>query len=121
MKNILLVAPVVVVVIAPAHAQKSEMETCGEANSTVEIVKCLQTRTAAWDRRLNAAYKKLLSESAARQQEALRVAQRLWVQYRDANCRYYALGEGTIARVEAGECVRSMTEARARELEGAQN
>jgi len=26
--------------------------------------------------------------------------------------------EGTIARIDAGECVRSMTEARARELEG---
>ena len=29
----------------------------------------------------------------------------------------YGLGEGTIARLDAGECVRSMTEARARELE----
>ena len=32
--------------------------------------------------------------------------------------RPYGLGEGSIARVEAGECMRSMTEARARELEG---
>ena len=31
---------------------------------------------------------------------------------------YYGLGEGTIARIDAGECMRSMTEARARELEG---
>jgi uncharacterized protein YecT (DUF1311 family) len=46
------------------------------------------------------------------------VAQRLWIQYRDANCLYYGMGEGTIARVDAGECQRSMTEARARELEG---
>ena len=38
--------------------------------------------------------------------------------YRDANCLYYGLGEGTIARLDAGECMRSMTEARARELEG---
>jgi uncharacterized protein YecT (DUF1311 family) len=28
------------------------------------------------------------------------------------------MGEGTIARVDAGECMRRMTEARARELEG---
>jgi hypothetical protein len=28
------------------------------------------------------------------------------------------MGEGTIVRLDAGECMRSMTEARARELEG---
>ncbi len=44
-------------------------------------------------------------------------AQRLWIQYRDANCLYYDLGEGTIARLDAGECMRSVTETRARELE----
>ena len=50
--------------------------------------------------------------------DQLRAAQRLWVQYRDANCLYYGMGEGTIARLDAGECMRSMTEARAREFEG---
>ena len=52
------------------------------------------------------------------QRDQLRAAQRLWVQYRDANCLYYGMGEGTIARLDAGECMRSMTEARAKELEG---
>jgi uncharacterized protein YecT (DUF1311 family) len=28
------------------------------------------------------------------------------------------MGEGTIARLDAGECMRSMTQARAKELEG---
>jgi uncharacterized protein YecT (DUF1311 family) len=53
-----------------------------------------------------------------KQREQLRSAQRLWIQYRDANCLYYGLGEGTIARIDAGECVRNMTKARAEELEG---
>jgi uncharacterized protein YecT (DUF1311 family) len=39
--------------------------------------------------------------------------------YRDANCLYYRMGEGTIAQLDAGECMRSMTESRAKELEGA--
>lgn len=38
--------------------------------------------------------------------------------FSDANCLYYGMGEGTIARLDAGECMRSTTEARARELEG---
>ena len=59
-----------------------------------------------------------LKDAVPQQHDQLRAAQRLWIQYRDANCLYYGLGEGTIARIDAGECMRSMTEARARELEG---
>jgi len=64
------------------------------------------------------AYRQALEDAVPRQREQLRAAQRLWIQCRDANCLYYGLGEGTIARIDAGECMRNMTEARARELEG---
>ncbi|OCX28019.1 hypothetical protein QU42_27115 [Bradyrhizobium sp. UASWS1016] len=67
---------------------------------------------------MNAAYQQALKDAAGdKQREQLRTAQRLWIQYRDANCLYYDLGEGTIARLDAGECMRSVTETRARELE----
>jgi uncharacterized protein YecT (DUF1311 family) len=84
---------------------------------TPEMVVCLKAKTAYWDKRMNAAYQAVLQIAEGKQREQLRVAQRLWVQYRDANCLYYDLGEGSIARIDAGECMRSMTEARARELE----
>jgi len=86
--------------------------------STYEIVDCLQAKTVQWDKRLNAAYQTKLNEAEGKQREQLRAAQRLWLQFRDANCLYYGLGEGTIARIEAGECMRSMTEKRTLELEG---
>ena len=86
--------------------------------STFEMVDCLKAKTAQWDKRMTAAYQQALKDAAPQQRERLRAAQRLWIQYRDANCLYYGLGEGTIARIDAGECMRSMTEARARELEG---
>jgi uncharacterized protein YecT (DUF1311 family) len=63
-------------------------------------------------------YQKALKDAGPARREQLRAVQRLWIQYRDANCLYYDMGEGTIARIEAGECMRRMTEARARELEG---
>jgi uncharacterized protein YecT (DUF1311 family) len=85
--------------------------------STYEIVDCLNAKTATWDKRMNTAYQAVMKNAEGKQREQLRVAQRLWVQYRDANCLYYDLGEGTIARIETGECMRSMTESRARELE----
>ena len=86
--------------------------------STYEMVDCLKAKTAYWDKRMTIAYQRMRNAGEPKQREQLRVAQRLWIQYRDANCLYYGLGEGTIARIEAGECMRSMTEARAKELEG---
>jgi len=86
--------------------------------STYEMVDCLKAKTAYWDKRMTIAYQRTLKDVEPKQREQLRIAQRLWIQYRDANCLYYGLGEGTIARIDAGECMRSMTEARARELEG---
>jgi uncharacterized protein YecT (DUF1311 family) len=94
-----------------------EYEPCGQKNCTVEIVDCVGALTAAWDRRLNNAYRKLMGETEPSSRERLRAAQRLWIQYRDANCAWYGGGEGTIARIEAAECLRSMTASRSMELE----
>jgi uncharacterized protein YecT (DUF1311 family) len=101
---------------ADAGDQGDPAQSCD--GGTPEMVNCLAAKTAQWDKRMNAAYQKALGDAGAQQREQLRAAQRLWIQYRDANCLYYGMGEGTIARVDAGECQRSMTEARARELEG---
>ena len=105
--------------LAPAvHAgDQSESEPSCDGN-TFQMVECLKAKTAEWDKRLNTAYQKAVQDAQPAQREPLRAAQRLWIQYRDANCLYYGMGEGTIARLDAGECMRSMTEARAKELEG---
>jgi uncharacterized protein YecT (DUF1311 family) len=101
-----------------ACAEEVQAESCN--GSTYEMVECLRAKTVQWDKRLNRAYQQALKDAGTpAQADQLRAAQRLWVEYRDANCRYYDLSEGTIARIEASECMRSMTEARAKELEGA--
>jgi uncharacterized protein YecT (DUF1311 family) len=114
-----LFAAATLVVLPPAAhagAQGDPTQSCD--GSTLEMVECLQGKTAAWDKRMNTAYQQALNDGGGAQREQLRTAQRLWIQYRDASCLYYGMGEGTIARVDAAECLRSMTEARARELEG---
>lgn len=85
--------------------------------STYEIVECLKVLTAQWDKRMTIAYQLMLKAGEPKQREQLRAAQRLWIQYRDANCLYYGLGEGTIARIEAGYCMKDLTQTRAVELE----
>lgn len=82
------------------------------------MVECLRAKTAKWGKRMTVAYQRMLNAGEPKQREQLRVAQRLWIQYRDANCLYYRLGEGTIARVEAGDCMLRMTQSCAIELEG---
>jgi uncharacterized protein YecT (DUF1311 family) len=109
---------VVLLVVAADRAWAAEAESCD--GSTYEMVECLKAKTATLDARLNKAYQQALKQASSRQQASkLRAAQRLWLQFREANCQYYDAGEGTIARIDAGECMRSMTEARAKELEGA--
>jgi uncharacterized protein YecT (DUF1311 family) len=93
-----------------------EYRQCGDAN-TASIVQCVGKLVKLWEARLDAAFKKVLGLTEADRREGLLKAQDLWVQYRDANCGWYGSGAGTIKRIEASECMRSMTASRALELE----
>jgi len=115
--RISMIAALLALVSVAYAGDESDPEQSCDGN-TFQMVECLKARTARWDKRMNMAYQQALKNAAPRQGDQLRTAQRLWVQYRDANCLFYGLGEGTIARLDAGECMRSMTEARAKELEG---
>jgi uncharacterized protein YecT (DUF1311 family) len=118
MLRILITVASVGLLARAAHAgdQGDPAQTCD--GSTFEMVECLKGKTAQWDKRMTIAYQQALKDATPAQHDQLRAAQRLWIQYRDANGLYYGMGEGTIARIDAGECMRSMSEARARELEG---
>lgn len=101
-----------------AFADDAEKKECG--SSTYEIVECQKAELAQLDKRLNVAYQRALKEAQSdKQRDQLRKAQRLWIQYRDANCEYYELYEGTIARIYGGVCMLDLTRTRAEELERA--
>jgi len=103
--------------VAFAGDQGDPDQDCGV--STPEMVECLNAKTAEWDKRMTVAYQRMRNAGTPKQREQLLKAQRLWIQYRDANCLYYWLGEGSIARVDAADCMLRMTKARAEELLGA--
>ena len=114
-----IAAAAMVALASAAYAgDQGEPEQSCDGN-TFQMDECLKARTAQWDKRMTTtAYQQAMKDAGDRQREQLRSAQRLWIQYRDANCLYYGLGEGTIAPIDAGECVRNMTKARPEELEG---
>ena len=118
MLKISLGAAAMVVLVTLAHARDQDEPEKSCDGNTYQMVECLKGKTAQWDKRLNVAYQQALKSANDKQREQLRTAQRLWIQYRDANCLYYGLGDGTISRIEAGECMRNLTETRAKELEG---
>jgi uncharacterized protein YecT (DUF1311 family) len=117
MPRTLIAAVSICLLASVAHAgdQGDPAQSCD--GNTFEMVECLKAKTAQWDKRMTIAFQQALKDAVPQQREQLRAAQRLWIPYRDANCLYYGMGEGTIARIDAGECMRNMTEARARELE----
>lgn len=120
--NLSTLRPLVAAVFVTALASAARAGEPGDPKrscdgNTFQMVECLKAKTAQWDKRMNVAYQQALKDAGDKQGEQLRTAQRLWVQYRDANCLYYGMGEGTIAHIDAGECMRNLTEVRAKELE----
>jgi uncharacterized protein YecT (DUF1311 family) len=85
---------------------------------TVAMLDCIAAETATQDAKLNSAYKKLGEQLTPARKKELLAAQRLWIQYRDANCNFYADPEGgTMAAVSSSDCVMQATASRAKELE----
>lgn len=93
-----------------------EYQTC--SGNTYERVTCLSALYKKWNERVDVAYQKLLgTQEDAKSKAALELAQKSWLKYRENNCEWYETGEGTIRRIWGSECMRSMTAARALELE----
>ena len=84
--------------------------------STSEIVGCTRAQYEARDGVLNAECQAAMGRLEPSRRPLLLKAQRLWVQYRQANCEV-GFAHGETVRVSLGEqCMLDMTRARAKEL-----
>ncbi|RDK08506.1 lysozyme inhibitor LprI family protein [Cupriavidus lacunae] len=111
------------VAAAPARAAENdglsaEYERCmARAVSTADMLNCAAAESRVQDSALNGAYQALLRRLEAPRTGQLRVAQRVWLEFRQANCAYVANpAGGTAARVAGSTCMLQMTAARVREL-----
>ncbi|BBL71381.1 lysozyme inhibitor LprI family protein [Methylogaea oryzae] len=88
------------------------------AGITSAMLDCIGAETKLQDARLNKAYQALMATLPPARKQQLQEAQRAWLQYRDANCGFYAdPAGGAIATVNASDCFLSATAGRAKELE----
>ncbi len=103
-----------------AHAQHMNRQDspCANVTVTVELANCLANARDSADAQLSAVYKNLRGKLEAADAQRLVTTERLWIQYRDANCSaerdLYA--GGTASSPVYLACLEAMTRARNKEL-----
>jgi uncharacterized protein YecT (DUF1311 family) len=103
--------------IAP---RTKEYGQCIEKAAAVDpvVLECISDEHTRQDKRLNAAYRKLMGSLKGERKKQLLEAQRLWGKYTEANCAFYYDSEGgTMARMLSAECEVTARIQRAMELE----
>lgn len=83
---------------------------------TVAMASCVNLEWQRQDKRLNAAYGKVMGRLSPAAKQTLRNQQRLWIKRRDTECAANPTG-GTIDMIERAQCRLDMTIERAAELE----
>ena len=113
--------------IAAAHAvsaqeigPRKQRATCMDKSggTTMGMIECVTAETQRLDARLNQACEAVMAELLPERKKQLLETQRAWIEFRDANCSFYNDPDaGTLARVNANDCMLTSTAARVHELE----
>lgn len=91
---------------------------CATAKTPEELNRCAQADYDAADAALNDIYQEVLEQLSPAMQEKLKIAQRAWLAFRDANCACQAFevqGEDIYPAVSYG-CLAQMTRQRSQEI-----
>jgi uncharacterized protein YecT (DUF1311 family) len=99
---------------APRAGAAATLQSCLQhANTTVDEETCISTALRTARRQLDAAYRALIARGVG-DRRTLAVAERLWVGYTNADCRYAESlhAGGTLANVDVGLCEVRDTQAR---------
>ena len=121
MRRLLLAALALWVASIPVQAQhmNEKDSPCTGVGVTADLANCLAKARDSADVKLNAMYKRVRERLEAADAQRLIATQRLWIQYRDANCSAERdlYGGGTASWPAYLACLEAMTRARTRELE----
>jgi uncharacterized protein YecT (DUF1311 family) len=102
----------------PAFAQQADQPESPCLGSTVEMAVCAYAGYHKVDRELNKLYRAILPKLEPGEQKDLRAAQRLWVQFRGADCKavFNSLRGGIEAPIQQSGCLETLTRQRIAEL-----
>jgi uncharacterized protein YecT (DUF1311 family) len=92
----MMILPLVVSLLIGSAPMQVPRTPCDAPNLTQEQLEtCLDKESAAADDELNRVYKQVLASFSPYAQEALRVSERAWIKYRDADMKLrYTLASG---------------------------
>lgn len=116
---LLLIAAVSTAIIPVLAQHMNEKDSpCVDVVVTVDLVSCLSKARDVADAQLNALYKRIQGKLDATEVQGLITAERLWIQYRDANCTAERdlYGGGTASSPAHLACLEAMTRKRTKEL-----
>lgn len=110
-------------------AEAEDKIDCANAFTTVDLNACAEKEFDSADKALNAVYKEIMTdltgpdpgneENNKKWADALKVSQRAWIAFRDADCeklRVFEAGGGTATTGEILGCLTELTEARTKSL-----
>ncbi len=119
----ILLFPLLAVAVTPirCHAQhmNEKDSPCPNAVTTLDMAQCFSKAKASSDEKLTALYKRVLSKLDGDDADRLVNVQRVWAEYREANCsaeRVLYQG-GSAAPVVYVACMEALTKARTEELQ----
>jgi uncharacterized protein YecT (DUF1311 family) len=94
--------------------KKSEPSQCHNPTTTMEMRECSYLDFQKTDSELNTLYGRILHKLEPAAQSDLRTAQRLWIQFRDANCeaKLNLWDGGSFGPVEQNSCLEETTKQR---------
>ena len=107
---------------ASGFAAPPPSDSCDSPRSTIEVNRCAQQEFDVQDRLLNESYQKVLwqlnTDDQQTTREKLIKAQRLWVQFRDADCmaQESVYDGGTVHTAVYLQCLRDHTAQRIKDL-----
>ena len=92
---------------------------CGDAQTQSEMNQCFYAEYGKADNALNKTYQKALKLTSGEQRNLLQSAQKRWISYRDADCKFqtYASRDGSVNPMNTAICLQTKTEQRTKELE----
>jgi len=110
---------VVFAMVAHAQHMNEKDSPCPNAVTTLDMAQCFSKAKASSDEKLTNLYKKVLSKLDGDDADRLKRVQRLWDEYREANCSAErALYDGgSAAPVVYLACLDALTKARTKELQ----
>jgi uncharacterized protein YecT (DUF1311 family) len=93
-------------------------ETCDNTQSQMDLNVCFDKQFRAADKELNLLYGELLRRYEPKNQILLKDAERRWIAYRDAECRFETASteDGSIHPMIYAQCITTKTKARIAEL-----